>query len=159
MKILSNEIMADIKSAAWLEAELHPHLDLHRRHEMADICEKGSVERIWRVCALAVAEVGEALRRLLRPPAAEPGSNILEYPPDWTFSFRLPLEKYLLSFLNEKIHEYIVARVMFDRTRTIIPDAAPAWKERADSALECIRAAAYGALRRGATARRPMWPM
>ena len=46
--IKSGEVLTDIGSAGWLEQELHPELDRHRRHQMADICEPDNAERVWR---------------------------------------------------------------------------------------------------------------
>ena len=88
IRILSQEVLADIRSAAWLESELHPELDLHRRHEMADICEKDNIERVWRIAGLSVAEIRFALDRILEQPADSGGINLLEQPEHWDFLFR-----------------------------------------------------------------------
>ena len=67
MKILSSEVIADLRSAAWLEQELHPELDRHRRHQMADICESDNMDAVWRILAVGIAELRFILLRILVP--------------------------------------------------------------------------------------------
>ena len=158
--IKSEEVLADLRSAGWLEQELHPELDRHRRHQMADICEPDSVERVWRVLGVAEAEVRVALLRLLRPAESLLPVNELERPAQWTFSFAAPLRADVVGLLKEKIHEYLVAAVMADRCAVIIPDASAVWRMRAEAALGSLQEAALQeATVPAARARRPMWPM
>lgn len=154
LSIRSDEVLADVRSAAWLEQELHPQLDRHRRHQMADICEDGNVERVWRVLGNAVAELRMALLRLLKPPDDLSSANDLERPTEWTFSFMHPLSSVSMAFLREKIHEYLVASVMSDRCAVIIPGAADIWRTRVADSLAALRLAA--ATR--SPVRRPLWP-
>lgn len=153
--IKSEEVLADLRSAGWLEQELHPELDRHRRHQMADICEPGSVERVWRVLGAAVAEVRMALLKVLPPLETLLPVNGLERPEEWTFSFASSLRADAVAMLKEKIHEYLVASVMADRCAVIIPGASAVWRMRAEAALGSLQGASLPIGR----ARRPMWPM
>lgn len=159
MEILTNEVIADIRSAAWLESELHPELDRHHRHEMADICEDGNIERVWRVLALAEVEVRLALSRILHEKEAAKKDNGLECPEIWQFLFLPGLAPSVLSFIREKIHEYMVARVMADRAGVIIMASAEIWEERGKDALLALNQAAAGARLSTGSVRRPLWPM
>ena len=159
MEILSKEVLADIRSAAWLESELHPELDHHRRHEMADICEDGNIERVWRVLALAEVEVRLALCRILHEREAAKEDNGLECPEIWQFRFFPELAPSLFSFIREKIHEYMVARVMADRAGVIIRESAEIWEERGKDALLALNQAAAGARLSAGNVRRPLLPM
>ena len=157
--IRSEEVLADIRSAAWLEQELHPALDRHRRHQMADICEDGNAERVWRVLGSAVAEVRFALLKILNPSDCIVQVNELERPGEWTFSFSVDLPADILTFLKEKIHGYLVASVMADRCGVIIREAAPIWQDRAEEAMAMLRGGATTAFGRFNPVRRPLWPL
>lgn len=159
MEIFSNEVLDDIRSAAWLESELHPELDRHRRHEMADICEDGNIERVWRVLALAEAEIRLALHRILYEKITLRADNSLDCPESWQFRFLPEPAPSLLSFIREKIHEYMVTRVMADRMGVLIRDSATIWEERVKEALAALNQAAAGAQLSSGSVRRPLWPM
>lgn len=157
--ILSTEILDDVRAAAWLEGELHPELDRHRRHEIADICEPGNVERVWRILALCEAQIRLALARILRPQTQTRKVNHLQRSTSWDFQFRYVLGNAVNGYLREKIHDYMVSAVMADRTQTIIPPAAPTWQQRRDAALQALQAlAATNRLPTGPV-RRPLWPL
>ena len=156
--IKAEEVMADVRSAAWLEQELHPELDRHRRHEMADICEPDNVERVWRVLGLAVAEIRRETVRIFRQEKYMAMTNDLECPEEWTFRFLFPLPSSSVGLLREKIHEYLVASVMAERTGVIIPAAQKIWQIRASSAIAELRSAAATARPPHAQVRRPLWP-
>ncbi len=158
LTILSDELLADLRSAAWLESELHPELDRHRRHEMADICEPDNVERVWRVLALCEAQVRLALARILCAPAQTPEANLLLRPTQWDFSFRFAISTPSGGFLREKIHEYMVSAVMADRCSTIIPPAAATWQQRRDGAIAALRNLAATTRLPTGPARRPLFP-
>ncbi len=151
--------MDDVRSAAYLESELHPELDRHRRHEMADICEAGNIERVWRVLALADAQVRLTLSRILRQQDAIPLANELRRPAVWSFRFKFPISTTMLNFLREKIHEYFLACVMADRMGVIIPSAEPVWKERLESALSALQDMAAAMQHPSGPVHRPIWPL
>ncbi len=157
--ILLSEVLADIKSAAWLESELHSDLDRHRRHQMADICEEGNIERVWRVLGVSVAEIRFALQKILSSQKHMSPVNDLEHPEYWRFRFLYRLPKSTVSFIKEKIHEYLVASVMADRTAVIIPEAAGVWNLRVSAALEALQGAAAASRRDISPVRRPLWPL
>ena len=157
--INSREVLDDIRSAAWLESELHPELDRHRRHEMADICEKDNVERVWRVLGIAIAEIRLALQKILSPQCRISLANDLERPESWQFSFSFPLPSSSISYIREKIHEYLVAAVMGDRTAVIIPTAAKIWQERASDAIASLRNLASVSHPPLSGVVRPLWPL
>lgn len=142
MRILSGEVLADIRSAAWLESETHPECNLHQRHEMADICEKDNIERVWRVLGLCVAEIRLALKEILEPEIASEVQDLLERPSEWLFSFRRRLPEPVAQLLKEKTHEFLVARVMADRLAVLIPVSAQCWADRGADSLSAIRGVA-----------------
>ncbi len=158
LSILSPEILVDVRSAAWLEAEIHPELDRHRRHEMADICETDNIERVWRVLALCEAQIRIALSRILSLDSWTPNTNLLLRPNKWEFRFRFAVAASVRGFLREKIHEYMVAAVMADRTQTIIPEAASVWQTRMECALGSLQNVAVTTRLPTGPVRRPLFP-
>ena len=157
--IKSEEVLADVRSAAWLEQELHPELDIHRRHQMADICEEENTEHVWRVLGNGFAELHMALLRLLKPPTAFSSTNDMESPDCWNFTFIYRLPDATVLYIKEKIHEYLVAKVMADRTAVIIPSCTDVWRIRAQDALASLRETAATAATAFAPVRRPIWPL
>ncbi len=158
MTILSSEILDDLRAAGWLEGELHPEVDRHCRHQIADICEADNVERVWRVLALCEAQVRLALARILLPGAQTSQANCLLHPTSWDFQFRYDVGNATVGFLREKIHEYMVSAVMADRCSTIVPGAAGAWEARRDSALGALANVAATVRLPSGPARRPLFP-
>lgn len=155
--IISREVTDDIRSAAWLESELHEDFAPHRRHEMADICEEGNIDRIWRVFGLCDAEIRVALRRILadsRPPAA---GNTIDRPDKWTYILAEGVSNETASLAKEKIHDYFTASALADRAEVIIPECAPIWKERARDALAELEQCSATAIN-GRRVRRRMCP-
>lgn len=156
--IRSREVCDDIRSAAWLESEIHRESNLHQRHEMADICEKDNVERVWRVLALSMAEITHSLKGVLTADDKPELDNSLEHPSSWILTFRNRLDPHVAGLLKEKIHEYLVARVMADRLDVLIPAAACGWKGRADDILCSITVLAQTEAT-FAPVVRPLWPL
>ena len=159
LRIKSAEVLADIRSAAWLESHLHPELDRNRRHEMADICENDNIGRVWRVLGIAVAEIRLALQKIGTPEKDISLENELNSPGSWLFSFRFPLPSSSLTYMKEKIHEYLVAAVMADRCAVIIPSSAKIWQERASGALACMQNLASISHPPLSGVVRPLWPL
>ncbi|MDE6017342.1 MAG: hypothetical protein K2G85_00840 [Muribaculaceae bacterium] len=157
--IKSSELIADIRSAAWLESELHTELDRHRRHEMADVCEEGNIDYVWRLLALGVAELRIALSRILCHPKLMSNVNDLETCETWDFRFRFPVQSSALAYMKEKIHAYLVAAVMANRMEVIIPSAAAIWRERASEDLSALRLTAATMRPPQGVIRRAMWPL
>lgn len=151
IEILSAEVLSDIRAAAWLEAELHPELDLHRRHQMADICEPaGSLDRVWRTLGVALADVRLHLHPILLEEPGFRSSDVLWQWESAHFRFEVALHGDTAAFLREKIHEFLVARAMAEAAADIIPSSASVWNARASTAR-----AAVAAIARSASAVRP----
>lgn len=155
--ILSHEVLDDIRSAAWLESELHEDLPLHRRHEMADICEEENVARIWRVLGLCDAEIRMAIRRILAGPSPVGAVNTIECPEKWEYPLAAGVRSDAAVYLKEKIHDFMVASVLADRAEVIIPECAPVWQQRAEDALSALSEGAAAATA-GTAVRRRLCP-
>ena len=156
--ILSSEVLADIRSAGWLESDLNSDAGLHRRHQAADICEGDLIDRVWRVLGLCVAHVRMSLRRVLAVEGGGDVSDCLECPERWEFCFRVVPGEQVLALMKEKIHAYMVAMVMADRLGVIMPGTAGPWhKASADAMADLERLAGMSGV--AERARRPLWPL
>lgn len=155
--ILSCEVLDDLRSASWLVSEISEIKNLHTRHEIADICEKDNIDAVWRVLGTSVSELRLEMIKLLEPQKWISNANELTSPETWEFSFKIRLPDSKESYLREKIHEYLVARAMADRTSAIIPSASAYWKERHEEAMSGLRLAVAGCVSNG-KARRPLLP-
>lgn len=147
----------DIRSAAWLESELHEDLPLHRRHEMADVCETDNVEKIWRLLGLCDAEVRVAIRRILAHPSPATTENVIARPLQWDYPLAGGIGGETISLVKEKIHDYFVASAMADRAEVIIAECAGIWRSRAAESLSTLSECAAAAIA-GVPVRRRMCP-
>lgn len=136
--ILSREVLDDIRSAAWLESETHPDSNLHQRHEMADICEKDNIERVWRLLGVCDSEVRLTLRKMLKLRDDKIQQNDLDSPDRWVYEFRSSLLPNVGAYLKDKIHEFMVASVMSDRMKVLLPEAFNSWTTRRKEAVDEI---------------------
>ncbi len=157
--IHSKEVTDDIRSAAWLESELHPELDRHRRHQMADICEGENAESVWRVLGVSEAQLRLSMLRILLPQRRISHANDLRHPKCWKFRMRVSLPTPTICFIKEKIHEYMVASVMADRTAVIIPPASAIWQTRAAEVLTALSGVSATVMLPSGPVRRPIWPL
>ncbi len=133
--ILSSEIFADLRSAGWLESEINPDGNLHRRHEIADICERDNIDRVWRILGTATAMVRLTLRSMTLHAPTGDWSNELEMPEQWVFVFRRRHTDAVAQYIKEKIHEYLVATVLSDRLKVLLPEESQPWEEKERNAL------------------------
>lgn len=156
LMIESGEVIDDLRSAGWLESELHPELNRHRRHQMADICERGNIECVWRTAGVAIAQVRQTLAKILKDEDGGPYVNEINRVDAWHFQFRQPMTAATMEYMKEKIHEYVVAMVMGERVEIIIPESAGIWRQRAEEALAMLRNVANMC---HLPCRRPMWPL
>lgn len=155
--ILSREVLDDIRSAAWLESETHPDSNLHQRHEMADICERDNIERVWRLLGVCDSEVRLTLRKMLKLRDDKIQQNDLIRTDSWVYEFRSCLLPNVAAYLKEKIHEFMVASVMSDRMKVFLPAAANSWTARRKEAIDEIFGAA-GIPTEYKPVRRPLLP-
>lgn len=146
IRIESREVLDDIRSAAWLESELHEELPLHRRHEMADICEENNIEKIWRVLGICDAELRVALQRILAFPSKIVAVNAIERPGRWEYPVVEGMRAEIVTLAKEKIHDYFVARAMADRAAVIIPVCSDIWQTRAEEAMAAVAECAATAI-------------
>lgn len=118
MRINREEIIGDVADLAYVVGDVNSDgATPHRLHQTFDICAEGNIERVNRMIDLATAEVNVMLRH---------------YRDDVGVRDRL-VERY--------VHEYLVARVMYDWLSVTIPEVSDVWREKASEARSALASA------------------
>lgn len=133
---LRSELDYDLASAGWLAGHARPDLDGHVRHQMADICEGENRHLVSRLLGLAFAEVCKRLGRRVRATAGVRSDNRLEEP-EW-YELEVTgsdVSQVEIEYLKEKVHSYLVWRVLGLWFGTGLPEESRVAAENAISGL------------------------
>lgn len=113
-----SQLLYDIKNIAYVEADVMPAEEEHRRHQVFDIAEDGNVDRVTRVMDLAVDKCREMLFPLTKSVVdnVESRDDKLTETPVYYIYLSLPqsFSKTTLDYLAKLIHEFIVYTVLVD---------------------------------------------
>lgn len=134
-----NELLDDIKGEAWVEWKTMKGDD-HDKHLVADIAEKGNIERVTRVLDLTFAHAVELclpyakieLRR-----SRNTRDNEYEEADEYVMQMVVPgtFSETTLTLLERYIHELLVSAVLADWLGTTKPESAERWATKV-AALE-----------------------
>ena len=108
----------------------------HAQHQLADIGEKGNVDRVSRILAVVHTAVVDMLYPYTKEdPEEEEISDVLETPEEYVVVLTVPItvSRTTLQLLSKLIHEYMVYRVMADWLSITNPQASVHWMEKAES--------------------------
>lgn len=142
LRFLRSELLYDARNYAYVESDIMDGDREHARHQLADICEEGNVDRVSRILALVHAEVVEMLYPFTKSePENEEISDTLEEPTEYVVELTIPvtMSGTTTKLLSKLIHEYMVYRVMADWLGITNPQVAAAWKAKADEAKAAIQ--------------------
>lgn len=152
------QLLYDIRNAAYIEGHIMPSDSEHSRHMVKDIGEAGNVDRITRVLDLAISHC----RELLYPYAKR---DIDKYAYDDKFKERASygivmqvpedFSQTTLTLLERLIHEYLVCSAVADWMSITNPAKAETWAAKAYDIESRIRVSAHARTRR--TRIRPHW--
>lgn len=134
------ELLYDIESYAYVEADTMATEDEHQKHQLFDIAQSGNEELITRTMNLAYTECVEWLypftkrevydeSMLCNAPCAPQVYNVNMVIPDGFSATTIGLLKNL-------IHRYIVARVMWEWCGIVKPEKVEYWLSLATQAKE-----------------------
>lgn len=136
------QLLYDIKNYAYIEGHVWGEENQHAQHTLVDIGEEGNVDRVNRILGVVHAEVVEMLYPYTKQELAEDEEicDGLWMPEDYEMVLEVPatMSRTSLHLLNKLIHEYMVARVIYDWLSITHPDAARNWLEKALEAQEAI---------------------
>lgn len=153
------KLLYDIKNYAYIEGHVwgedSPEIR-HAQHTLIEIGEDGNVDRVNRVLEVVHAAVEEMLYPYTKETTCENGeiiSDELSSDDDYYIVMKVPstMSRTTLHLLNKLIHEYMVARVIYDWLSITHPDAARNWLEKALDAereINRVKNSRTGVLRR-----------
>lgn len=154
-----DELLHDIAQVAFVEGDVMRVQEEHDRHQVMDVVQDGNVERVTRMLDVAFALVVEMCYPYSKVPIADKSSLDDEYKERQAYVMPLWLpddfSQTTVVVLLRLIHEFMVAKVLYDWLSITKPDAAAAWKMKMDDAERDVRTNLHSRI--GAV-RRPMRP-
>lgn len=128
------EILYDIKNYSYIEGDVMPEGNEPTRHYVFDIAEKGNIDRVNRMLALAYAESVEALYPFCKVECSdeEVRDDILVEPAEYVYTLSVPAQfsRTTVNLLSALLHEFMVCRVLADWFSVVKPDSAVNWREK-----------------------------
>lgn len=139
------QLLYDIKNYAYIEGHVwgDDNAEIrHARHTLIDIGEDGNVDRVNRILGVEHTAVIEMLYPYTKqaPTDNEEICDDMWIPEDYRIEMHIPATMSLttLHLLSRLIHEFMVARVIYDWLSITHPEAARNWLEKAHEAEEQI---------------------
>ena len=130
-----NELLNDIKVNAYAEWETMKRDNEHDKHMVADIAEKGNIERVTRVLDLTFANAVELCfpysKRLVRHRSNR--DNEYEEEDEYVMLLTVPdtFSETTLTLLEKLINELLVSTVLADWLSITKPESAANWAKKA----------------------------
>lgn len=136
------QLLYDIKNYAYIEGHVWGEENQHAQHTLVEIGEEGNVDRVNRILAVVHAAAIEMLYPYTKqePIEDEIICDRMVTPTDYEIVMKVPtaMSRTTLHLLNRLIHEFMVARVIYDWLSITHPDAARNWLDKALEAEEEI---------------------
>ena len=149
------ELLYDIKNYAYIEGHVWGEENQHAQHTLVDIGEEGNVDRVNRILGTVHAAAIEMLYPYTKeePVDDEEFSNRMQAPTEYKIVMSVPvtMSRTTLQLLNKLIHEFMVARVIYDWLSITHKDAAQNWLSKAleaEEEINSIKNSRTGVLRR-----------
>lgn len=152
------QLLYDIKNYAYIEGHVWgedvPEIR-HARHTLIEIGEEGNVDRVNRILELVYSSAVEMLYPYTKQEAVDEEviCDGMWTPDKYQITMQIPttMSQTTLHLLNKLIHEYMVARVIYDWLSITHTEAANNWYEKAEtvkSEINRIKNNRRGMLRR-----------
>lgn len=149
------QLLYDIKNYAYIEGHVWGEENQHAQHTLIEIGEDGNVDRVNRILGVAHAAAVEMLFPYTNqePVDDEEVCDRMWNPEDYRIEMRVSatMSRTTIHLLAKLIHEFMVARVLYDWLSITHPEAAKNWLEKAleaEEEIRSIRNARTGVLRR-----------
>ena len=137
-----DQLLYDIKNYAYIEGHVWGEENQHAQHTLVEIGEEGNVDRVNRILGVVHAAAVEMLYPYTKeePVEDEEICDRMWVPVDYKIQMRVPatMSRTTLHLLNKLIHEFMVARVIYDWLSITHPEAARNWLDKASEAQEEI---------------------
>ncbi len=128
---LRRELDYDIASVAWLASDVHEELSLHRRHQLADICQGENRNLVSRHLEEAFATLCLLLKKVGRAKDRQPSSDRLSA--RRRFRFLVTAEEADTGLIVEKGHRFLISWVLSVWLAPWAAEEAKIWKESLES--------------------------
>ena len=139
------QLLYDIKNYAYIEGHVGGEENQHAQHTLVEIGEGGNVDRVNRILGVVHAAAVEMLYPYTKqePTDDEVFCDRMWTPTDYNIEMIVPvtMSRTTLHLLNKLIHEFMVARVIYDWLSITHPEAARNWLDKALEAQEEINGA------------------
>lgn len=136
------QLLYDIKNYAYIEGHVWGEENQHAQHTLVEIGEEGNVDRVNRILGVVHAATVEMLYPYTKeePIEDEVICDQMWTPADYKIKMNVPvtMSRTTLHLLNKLIHEFMVARVIYDWLSITHPEAARNWLDKALEAVEEI---------------------
>lgn len=136
------QLLYDIKNYAYIEGHVWGEANQHAQHTLVEIGEEGNVDRVNRILGVVHAAAVEMLYPYTKeePIEDEVICDQMWTPADYKIKMNVPvtMSRTTLHLLNKLIHEFMVARVIYDWLSITHPEAAKNWLDKALEAEEEI---------------------
>lgn len=137
------ELLYDIANIAYVEADIQQVREEHDRHQTFDITQDGNCDRVTRVLDLAHSLCVEALYPYTKGNVTDGFelSDIFSETDTYIISMRVPqtFSETTARLLEQLIHEFLICYTLYDWLAITKPEAAEAWKTKADTALAKVK--------------------
>lgn len=140
------ELIYDASNYSFVEADIIPADDEHKRHQVSDIGEEGNVDRVTRVLNTAHTECVEMLYPYTKeeiPDTLEALDDKLTEPEVYQIDLSLPygFSMTTVRLMENIIHEYLVCRVVADWMSITNPDSEENWEKKFISLRDKLKSA------------------
>lgn len=151
------QLLYDIENYAYIEGHVWGEENQHAQHTLVEICEEGNVDRVNRILGAVHAAAVEMLYPYTKqePIEDEVICDRMWIPTDYNIEMTVPvtMSRTTLHLLTKLIHEFMVARVIYDWLSITHPEAARNWLDKALEAqyeINSVKNCRTGILRRPA---------
>lgn len=149
-----DELLYDVKNAAYVIGDITPEESEHLRHQIQDIGEEGNVDRVTRIFDLAIAAITETLYPYTKVPFGYDGSNglapegytmvtddTLEETATYEITMLVPdtFSQTSITLLERLIHALLVYRVLADWLVMLGDEHGAYWEAKYAGAIDDVK--------------------
>lgn len=137
------QLLYDIRNYAYIEGHVWGEENQHAQHTLVEIGEEGNIDRVNRILDVVHSAAVEMLYPYTKQELVEEEviCDRLREPKNYPIIMDVPatMSRTTMKLLSSLIHEFMVARVIYDWLSITHPEAARNWLDKALEAEEEIK--------------------
>lgn len=137
------QLLYDIRNYAYIEGHVWGEVNQHAQHTLVEIGEEGNIDRVNRILDVVHSAAVEMLYPYTKQELVEEEviCDRLREPKNYPIIMDVPatMSRTTMKLLSSLIHEFMVARVIYDWLSITHPEAARNWLDKALEAEEEIK--------------------